>query len=271
MVFGLLYDSQGVQKNTSPTFNIFKLINCLLLIVGQGGGLTRLILTLQNEEYFHFPDKHDIQGMIYTALGTSEFADAHDDTGFKYFTYSDLFYDRCGRSTLIVSSPNPRFIEQILDWTEQQEFIQLGKDRYDIECARVFEPCLERKFISGSPIILYLDSKSGEYFSFKHHGDISFFLDRLKDNALKKYEFYTGTRVYLNEPLFDEVKLRREFAVPVKIHGAELVFIGTMWNSLVKEDIQKEEAFYRFLMETGLGEKNSLGFGFINPVRSRLQ
>lgn len=236
-----------------------------------GGSFTRLVLTLQNEEYFHFPDKHDIQAMIYATLRCSTFSDVHDDTGFKYFTYSDFFYDKSGCSTLIISSPNSKFVDHILDWVNQHKSVQLGKYKYNVDRARVIEPRLEKEFTSGSPIVLYLDSVSGEYFSFKRHGDISFFLDRLKDNALKKYEFYSGNRISLEEALFDEAELRRELAVPVKIHGTELVFIGSMWSSLVKEDIHKEEKLYHFLMETGLGEKNSLGFGFINPVRSRRQ
>jgi CRISPR-associated endoribonuclease Cas6 len=93
-------------------------------------------------------------------------------------------------------------------------------------------------------------------------------MDRLKDNALKKYEFFSGFKLDFDEPLFGEVELRREVAVPVSIRGSKLIFIGSMWKTLIKEDMRDHEDFYYFLMETGLGEKNSLGFGFINPVRS---
>jgi CRISPR-associated endoribonuclease Cas6 len=213
-----------------------------------------------------FPDKYNIQGMIYEALGDSKFGEIHDEPKFKYFTYSDFFYDRHGNGTLIVSSPDPRIIDIIVDWVKDCNSICLGPREYEIRKIKVIKPRLHHEFKSGSPVVLYLDSDTGEYFSFRKHGDISFFLDRLKDNALKKYEFFTGIQLDFQSPLFDEVELRRELAVPVNIRGTELVFIGSMWNSLVKSDIGDFEHFYRFLMDTGLGEKNSLGFGFINPI-----
>ncbi|WP_297065841.1 CRISPR-associated endoribonuclease Cas6, partial [Thermococcus sp.] len=44
--------------------------------------------------------------------------------------------------------------------------------------------------------------------------------------------------------------------------------IGSNWELLEKERIKPEERrFYRFIMDAGLGEKNSLGFGFLNPLR----
>ncbi len=226
-----------------------------------------MLLSLQNRNGRYYPDKHSIQGMIYTALGETMFGKAHDKSGFKYFTYSDFFYDRRGRGSLIISSPYPGLIETILEWTRARQVIRLGTEDFVIKTAKVLAIKVRHEFQSGSPILLYRDSQSGEFFSFRKHGDISFFLDRLKDNALKKYEFFTGTRLDIEGPIFDEVELRREIAVPVNIRGQDLVFIGTMWKSLVKHDIEEFREFYHFLMETGLGEKNSLGFGFINPIR----
>lgn len=230
------------------------------------GIVLRILISLQNDGEKYFPDKYNIQGMIYQALGDSKYGKMHDETKFKYFTYSDFFYDRHDKGTLIVSSPDSRIIDIIAEWLNSRDSILLGPNEYSIRRVRIIKPRLRNEFQSGSPIVLYRDSNSGEYFSFREHGDIAFFLDRLKDNALKKYEFFTGIKLDLESSLFDEVELRRELAVPVNIHGTDLVFIGTMWNSLVKDDIEEFEHFYRFLMETGLGEKNSLGFGFINPV-----
>lgn len=206
--------------------------------------------------------------MVYSALGDSRFGMTHDDHGFKYFTFSDFFYDRSGNGTLIVSSPYSELIDIVHRWIDDQQAVFLGSHEFKVQRVKMFKPELKNYFISGSPIILYLDSTSGEYFSLRKHGDIPFFLDRLKDNALKKYEFFSGTKIDLEEPLFDAVEFRREVAVPVRIRGNELIFIGSLWDSFEKDDFSEYKDFYYFLMETGLGEKNSLGFGFLNPVRS---
>lgn len=67
-------------------------------------------------------------------------------------------------------------------------------------------------------------------------------------------------------------KLRKngKLDVYVKVVKQGVLFpvIGSNWELLEKERIKSEERrFYRFIMETGLGEKNSLGFGFLNPIR----
>lgn len=50
-------------------------------------------------------------------------------------------------------------------------------------------------------------------------------------------------------------------------NGVPFPVIGSNWELLEKERIKPEERkFYRFLMDVGLGEKNSLGFGFVNPI-----
>jgi CRISPR-associated endoribonuclease Cas6 len=37
---------------------------------------------------------------------------------------------------------------------------------------------------------------------------------------------------------------------------------------LEKEYVDKKERkFYKFLLDVGVGEKNSLGFGFVNPIK----
>lgn len=225
------------------------------------------MLSLENQSDFLYPDKHDIQAMIYTAFGDSKFGVAHANKGFKYFTYSDCFYTGEKKATLILSSPLPRLIDTILDWFKEHSTIQLGIQTFNVKRISVIKPKLNNEFISGSPIVLYQDSKSGKYFSFRDNGDLSFFLDRLKNNALKKYEFFSGIKYELEDSLFDEVELKREVAVPVTIRGNKLMFIGSMWNSLVKHNIEDHAEFYEFIMEVGLGEKNSLGFGFINPIR----
>ncbi|MEM2142989.1 MAG: CRISPR-associated endoribonuclease Cas6 [Candidatus Thorarchaeota archaeon] len=226
----------------------------------------RVILRVRGKGGTDRPDKHDIQAVLYNAFGDSEFGRAHDDDRFKYFTYSDYFCDTRGRGTVIVSSPHARLVDTVFDWFSGQTRIRLGKEYYEIEEIQKVRPRLSNTFISGSPIVLYRDSTSGEYFSLDRHGDISFFLERLKDNAIKKYEFYSGKRISFDEPIFDEVEFRKEVAVPVRIRGSQVIFIGSVWKMLRREDMSGLEGFYSFLMETGLGEKNSLGFGFVNPV-----
>jgi len=55
-----------------------------------------------------------------------------------------------------------------------------------------------------------------------------------------------------------------------RIKGKDVIRIGTLWKKLnVLRSLDREEKkFYYFIMESGLGILNSLGFGFVNPLKT---
>ena len=93
-------------------------------------------------------------------------------------------------------------------------------------------------------------------------------MNRLKDNALKKYNIYYNDDFDFEGEIFDNLEFKKEVAVRNFKGGKEFIVIGNVWSLLEKKEIKKEEKkFYSFIMECGLGEKNSMGFGFINPLK----
>jgi len=86
---------------------------------------------------------------------------------------------------------------------------------------------------------------------------------------VKKYQiYYNDPEFQLSGKIFDTIEFRKEVAVHNRKQGKEFIHIGTLWKKLEKEYINKEERrFYHFIMESGLGEKNSMGFGFLNPIQ----
>ena len=227
-----------------------------------------------NGELEFRPNKHAVQGFIYNMLKGTEYGERHDDARFKFFTFSDFFRDKKGRPTLIVSSPDKGFIEALHDNLKDRVRVYLGKEELVIAEVKKFRLPLRRRFQTGSPIVLYKDSGENEYFKLHAHRNLNFFLKRLKENAEKKYNAFYGDDFHLEGPIFDRMvpKLRKngKLDVYVKIvkNGIPFPVIGSNWELLEKEKIKAEERrFYRFLMEAGLGEKNSLGFGFLNPIR----
>jgi len=223
---------------------------------------------------FSRPNKHAIQGFIYNMLKGTEYEERHDQPRFKFFTFSDFFLDKEGRPTFIVSSPEEGFINALYSAIKERESIHIGKDEYQVVELKKFKLPLRRTFQTGSPVVLYRNASKNEYFKFHAHRDLHFFLDRLKENAEKKYSAFYGEELSLEGPLFDRMvpKLRPNGKIDVYVkvvkNGVPFPVIGSNWELLEKERIRPEERrFYRFLMDVGLGEKNSLGFGFINPIR----
>jgi len=232
-----------------------------ILFTTEGGGITK-------------PNKHSTQGFIYRMLRGSEYEKRHDEPHFKFFTFSDFFTDSAGRPTLLISSPEKGFINTLYSAIRERETVYIGRNELRVSEVKRFNLPLRKAFQTGSPIVLYKNAGENEYFKLHQHRDLRFFLQRLKENAEKKYEAFYGEDFLLEGPIFDRLipKLRSngKLDVYVKVvkNGVPFPVIGSNWELLEKERIKPEERhFYRFIMDAGLGEKNSLGFGFLNPIR----
>jgi len=217
--------------------------------------------------------KHTIQGFLYECLRTVEKdPELHSSKKFKFFCFSDIFpsgnYVKGKEKSFIVSSPNAKLIEQLMKGVQAKKEPCIGGHKIRIKNMNKIKLPLRNRFITGSPIVLYKDNQRNLYYSFRRNDDLDFFLQRLKDNIVKKYEAFFGEKLDFEEPLFDKLIFNKEVAVKNVKNEREFIIIGSMWYLLEKVHIKEElKKFYWFLMECGLGEKNSMGFGFVNPLK----
>jgi len=65
--------------------------------------------------------------------------------------------------------------------------------------------------------------------------------------------------------MLDSLILKKQVAVFIRKDQRDRRIIGTKWI-FEKIHYPKElRKFYKFILDCGLGEKNSMGFGFVNP------
>lgn len=231
----------------------------------------RILLTFKTKENIDYNsiNKHTIQGLIYSLLNDTPFSNYHDLNGFKYFSFSNIFpvsnFKPGEPKNIIISSPKQGFIRTISNALKKRDHFYLGKNGMEIDQVKVFQPKLKGRFITSTPIVLFENNEKNRYYSLKNSNDFSFFLERVKENALKKYNAYYGENYYFEGNMFDRFEYNREVAVRVKKEDRMFIVIGTLWKNLEKFNMDNKK-FYNFIMDTGLGEKNSLGFGMVNPV-----
>ena len=232
----------------------------------------RVILKLnpQFDGAYEIINKYAIQGFIYHQLLKTPFAKYHDIQGFKFFTYSDISpvsdYKKDTSKFLVISSPNPSLINTLYQQLNSKKIAVINGLEFKIVEVKKIRPKITGIFTTSSPIVLYKNNLNNEYFSFRKGGTFNFFIERLTENAIKKYQAYYNERINLEGNIFDKLVFRKEVAVNIYKNG----IIGSMWKLIEKYNIDpRYRKFYGFIMDCGLGEKNSLGFGFINPVRSR--
>ena len=237
--------------------------------------MTRLIINLRsNEEVDEVPfNKHYLQSLIYSRINEEGNENFHVGNRFRFFSFSDFFPSGNAKKgdikKVIISSPDQNMIGLLAkSFTENCE-LYLGPHSFSVVSIKTMRFNFpSRNFISGSPIVLYTDNNKNRFFSLKDGDAISFFMERIKDNAIKKYKQFTGkTPMFIDGPLFDIIKLKKEVSVKINHRGGDFFIIGSLWEKLGIYDGKKiDYNFYRFIMECGIGEKNSLGFGFLNPI-----
>ena len=239
--------------------------------------MARLLLTVTSHRDTNGDvcfDKHYFQSAIYSVLTAQGITGLHEGNSFRYFSFSDFFpsgpVERGETKRIIISSPDAKFIGELAKGFVENSTLYLGNEAFEISSMKTYSlPRMSRSFVSGSPVVLYADNRANRYFSLREGGDISFFLRRLLENSVKKYVQYTGGPAPdLHGPLFDIIRFKKEVSVRVMARNREFYVIGSVWAIL---SIDRRRSvnfdFYRFIMETGIGEKNSLGFGFLNPAR----
>jgi len=222
--------------------------------------------------------KHTIQGLIYSHLWGTEYWERHDEARFKFFCFSDLFPPGDFRGgvdkNLLISSPDGEFVKILRERLEEKERLYLGTIPVELVRVKAFSLRPTGKFITGSPVVVRLmNGKERKFFSFQHGGSIGYFVKRITENALIKYEAFTGERFELDGPIFDKMvpRVRKgeqvDVYVGMRMHGTSFIIPGSTWRLLEKRITPRNRRFYTFLMDAGIGELNSLGFGFINPVK----
>ena len=227
---------------------------------------------------FDYVDKHKVQSFIYYLLRGSDYDDLHKRSGFKFFCFSDIFpigdFVVGERKRLIVSSPDSDFIDALAEGIVDNDFVfELGSKGFEVVDLKKFDLEPNGVFISGSPVVLHIDNRRSLYFTMRRKPDIMFFLERVKDNALKKFNAFYGSDFFFEGPIFDKLVFKKDVATVFWKDGKKITVLGTVWEELsyvrnLRRDGGREfYKFYKFILDAGLGEKNSLGFGFLNPKK----
>ena len=53
-------------------------------------------------------------------------------------------------------------------------------------------------------------------------------------------------------------------SIRLQKNNNKFIIIGSLWKNMEFNLNRNNKKFYNFLFDNGLGEKNSLGFGFLN-------
>jgi CRISPR-associated endoribonuclease Cas6 len=258
------------------------------------GRIVRLLIRLRCTEDgpYEMQYHYHLQGFIYRLLEGSKYHYVHDKEGYKFFCFSNVFPAAALRTgdyrTLIVSSPDDEFISYLYGLLNKpwNVDVKVGSMKFKIDSIEKLSPRIPDgsvDLITGTPIIIRIPKekyqmydihpdKEYDYVFWRKDHSLELFVSQLRSNLLKKYEDYQQARNYgkNNEPngqdisLFQRFKFKKQISTKVLMKGYEQTVIGTVWEFGFHPSGEMERKLVQFALDAGLGERNSLGFGFLN-------
>ncbi len=230
----------------------------------------------QMEYHYH------LQGFIYGLLRDSIFDHVHDKEGYKFFCFSNIFpasvLKHGNIRHLLISSPDRDFVRHISSRLQEKkrsgEKVSVGSMEFNVKKVETLQISLKVPFtlITGTPIVVRVprekyekfDVKTRypyEYLYWRQEHPLEMFVDQLEDNLRKKYVEFIGKDAG-NEPIIQKLKFKKQVATKLYIRGSQQTVIGSLWEFSFTDSVQ--EHLIQFGYDVGFGERNPLGFGFLN-------
>jgi len=228
-----------------------------------------------------------IQGLIYNFLKDTEFKKIHDSKLYKFFCFSNIFPEKNSHSdnskksfyNLIISSPNKGFLKVLAQNFIKREEIKIGETIFTLKEIKFFNlPIKKRKkslkIISTSPIIIRIPKKRYQEYGissktsypslyWRSEYPLEAFIRQLEANIFKKYKEYYQKEIE-EFPIFQKFLFKKSVSIPLELHHQKVNFIGSLWEFHFDFLDEKTKEILEFAIDCGFGEKNSMGFGFVN-------
>ena len=215
---------------------------------------------------------------MYSLLKDGPFSMLHDKKGYKFFCYSNIFpignNKEGSKKNLIISSPNDKLIDSIIEKLEGINQANIAEMSFSIASIRKVKTYATHRLVAATPIILRIPSYNYPayginsdygyvYWRAEHSFDA--FLSQLNGNLIKKYNEFNNTKTD-ELPLFEQFLYKKPVVSHVIVEGKEQKIIGSLWEFGFSHLSSEQRRIIEFGMDVGFGERNSLGFGFINAI-----
>lgn len=265
-----------------------------------GGIKIRLLLELQSANSFAYSvlSSHKMQGFIYNQLLGTPFESLHDKQGCKFFCFSNVFSPNKPREKRefqdaikegqklcwLVSSPSSEFAailkQKFYDKMNQKELIKIGEALFEIVSVKSLNVKLADSFklVCATPIVVRIPQyayagygiESGLSFLYwRPDVDFNAFIKQLEENIFKKYGEFHGESLD-KFPLFEVFRFKKATVNEIVEENKTIPVHGSIWEFSFSHAAPSQKKILEFAIDCGFGERNSLGFGFVNVIKEKL-
>ncbi|QXO95661.1 CRISPR-associated endoribonuclease Cas6 [Methanospirillum purgamenti] len=248
----------------------------------------RIILELKNKQDQKniSLEYHKLQGFIYSIIKDSGYTGIHDKRGYKPFSYSNMFPYQNQRKDeilkIIFATPGIQLGESVYKTLEKRlnSLIHIGDCEYylsDLKQLNLEIHSFPFRIVVNTPIILRIPEynydlydipeieRKPRYIYWRPNVPFSTFIKQLTENLIKKYNDFYGTEID-NIELFEKYYYKKMVHSRLIIDGKSYGFAASIWSFEWSTLTAIQKKIINFGLDAGFGERNSMGFGFVNPI-----
>ena len=232
---------------------------------------------------------HKLRGRLWRALEGTAFDEDHDGNDPPGFTYSNPFppsdMEKGDDRTLLVASPHEELLSHVARDLRSEPELNVGEMPYRVEdlsalAPDVGEPGSSGTIETGTGVLVRIPPWRCEEYGIDHPGGDTVvfwrpehtmkpFRNQVVANLDRKHGLFAPE--HLPGPsdrdgeLFDSYELIKTFALPVTVtEGEEMTYIVSKWRLGYRVRDDHHRRHLNLALDCGIGERNSLGFGFVN-------
>jgi CRISPR-associated endoribonuclease Cas6 len=185
---------------------------------------------------------------------------------------------------LLISSPNENLIQSIFSYIKEnlipcQEIVNIGEQQYHIQDLGILDTkvtgkrCVVR---TSTPISVRIpeiaydiynineDDRKQKFLYWRSNLSHDIFLNLILNNMKSKYKEFHGVDTESVESAIKLAVLLKEVVIHLPIDDYTLKIPASFWRFYFDGLDTEQRSFLNFALDTGIGERNSAGLGFLN-------
>lgn len=245
------------------------------------------------EQFISYDNYVKLQGFIYDEiLSKTHFSELHNLRGPKFFSYSNVFPTGTIKSgqqlNFIFASPFNPMIEEVsmVMHNVAGRTFHAGSISFVISAfSKIITIVNGQRLIlrSGTPISLRLSDKSPSYsrvpvqlrkehfLYWRKELPVDIFTELIEKNMLKKYNRFYNSDLEVGHFIDSVSLIEADVIITTNENGRVQKIPGSLWELEMIVASPEMKKVLEFAIDAGLGERNSMGLGFVNPVAGAYQ
>lgn len=260
----------------------------------------RAIVYLRAKTDFAYDNRYNrkLRGRLWKALSDTVYEDRHDDGNPIGLSFSNPFppaktINEGDRMKVLVAATKRDLLGTVLNDFNENRSIDIGQMQFRVSDAQLVDADVGPPGSTGTlktetPVVCRLRPEDREQYGIDedeipHDPDqktywrpefsVEPFMDRITRNLAHKHHLFEGDGfpdpTEVDYDLFTGYELEGTYANPLRVTpDTEITLIVSEWTFDYEVEDRHHRRFLNLLLDAGMGERNSYGFGFINPVEA---